>query len=407
MHQRLLTPVLSAALAERPVVLLQGPRQAGKTTLTRAVAAERGMRYLTFDDVSVLSAARNDAAGFIAGLEGPVVLDEVQRAPELFPAIKLLVDQNRAPGRFLLTGSADVLALPTLSESLAGRMELLTLWPLSEAEIGATPGEFVGRLFRGKLPSPPPAGVGQSIAGRILRGGYPELATGAVARHGAWFGSYLTTILQRDVRDLANVEDLPALPRLLGLIASRPAGLLNYAGLSRDSGIPQSTLKRYFALFEHTFIVQTIPSWHGNVGQRLVKAPKVVLTDSGLASHLLGLDGERLGREPRLYGGLLEAFVGMELRKQAGWADGRVAIHHFRTQSGDEVDLVLEGQGGDLVGIEVKAQGSVAAADFRGLRALATGTGKRFLRGVILYTGTEVVPFGPGLEARPIQSLWT
>lgn len=405
MIPRLLAAELDAALADRPVVLLHGPRQAGKSTLARAAARRRRMEYLSFDDAAILAAARDDPQGFLAGLEGPVVLDEVQRVPELFPAIKLRVDHDRTPGSYLLTGSANVLAMPRLSESLAGRMEIQTLWPLSQAEIGGTTGRFLKGLFGGRLPKP---GDGdRSLAERILRGGYPEVATGGLKRRSEWFSSYLTTILQRDIRDLANIEDLSAVPRLLTLLAARPAGLLNVAGLSRDSGIPASTLKRYLALLEATFLVQLIPAWFINMGQRLVKSPKVVLTDCGFAAHLLGLDRRRLDREPVLRGGLMESFVGMELRKQIGWNGMRVTIHHFRSHSGDEVDLVLEGPGGDLVGIEVKAGSTLSSADFKGLRALAAGAGKRFIRGVVLYTGTHVLPFGPGLEARPMQSLWT
>lgn len=407
MHQRLLAPILRAALADRPVVLLQGPRQAGKTTLARTLASERGMQYHNFDDISILAAARADPSGFIRGLTAPAVLDEVQRIPEIFPVIKMEVDLRRTPGRFLLTGSADVLALPKLSESLAGRMELLTLWPMSQAEIEGSPGRFLIDLFNDPaLPRKPPSQA-TSLVERITRGGFPEVVTGGVGRPAPWFGSYLTTILQRDVRDLASIEDLTALPRLLGLIAGRPAGLLNYSGLSRDASVPLSTLKRYFALLENTFLVRTIPAWFANIGQRLVKSPKVVLTDTGLAAHLLRQDSEQLGRDPRTLGGFLEAMAGMELRKMAGWSEMRAELYHFRSQRGDEVDLVIEGPGGDLVGIEVKAAAAVSSADFKGLRALAAGAGKRFLRGVVLYTGTHVLPFGPGLEARPIQSLWT
>jgi predicted AAA+ superfamily ATPase len=405
MLQRRLAPQLEAALADRPVVLLHGARQTGKTTLARASAAARNAAYYTLDAAAVFAAANADPEGFVAGMPpGPVVVDEVQRAPGLFSALKQVVDRDRAPGRFLLTGSASALMVPRLSESLAGRMELLTLWPLAQCEIEGTAGDFVDRL----LADEPlvPAAPGATLASRLVRGGYPEVATGATDRADAWFGSYLTTILQRDVRDLAAIEDLSALPRLLRLLAARTAGLLNYAGLSRDSGIPQSTLKRYFALLEATFLVRTLPPWHGSIGQRLVKSPKVMLADSGLAAHLLGADETRLAGSPELMGRLLEAFVAMEVERLMGWAGNPAALYHFRTRTGSEVDLVLETRDGRVAGIEVKASSSVSAADVAGLKALATAAGPRFVRGVILYAGQAVVPFGPRLHAVPLSTLW-
>jgi predicted AAA+ superfamily ATPase len=221
-----------------------------------------------------------------------------------------------------------------------------------------------------------------------------------------WFTSYLATVLQRDVRDLARIEDLAALPRLFRVLASRTAGLLSYAGLSRDVGLPQTTLKRYFALLETTFLAQTLPAWHTNLGRRLVKAPKILLTDTGLAAGVLGLDESRLAHEPELWGSLVETFVGMELMKQAGWSEVRPALHHFRSHSGDEVDLVLEGPAGDLVGIEVKAGVQVSADDFRGLKVLAAARPGRFRAGVVLHTGREAVPFGDRLFALPVSALW-
>lgn len=405
MLSRRLSPILRAALADRPVVLLHGARQTGKTTLARVSAKERGATYYTLDEAAIFSAATADPEGFVAGLaSGPVVLDEVQRAPGLFRAIKLAVDRNRTPGRFLLTGSASVLMVPRLSDSLAGRIEILTLWPLAQCEIEGTDGGLVDLLLS-DAPWPPSGPLGD-LPGRLTRGGYPEVATGGLVRAEAWFGSYLTTILQRDVRDLAAIEDLTALPRLLRLLVSRSAGLLNFSGLSRESGIPQTTLKRYFALLEATFLVRTIPAWHTSVGKRLVKTPKVMLADSGLATSLVGADRDRLAAAPELMGSLLEAFVAMEVERLAGWARTRVALHHFRTHAGDEVDLVLEGHDGRVSGIEVKASATVSAADFRGLKALEATAGKRFVRGVVLYTGSAVVPFGPRLHAVPLSALW-
>lgn len=394
-------------MADRPVVLLHGARQTGKTTLARAIAGEsEGVRYVTLDDLTTLAAAQDDPTGFLAGFEGTVVLDEVQRVPSLFPVIKAMVDRNRQPGRFLLTGSANALMVPSIAESLVGRTEIVTLWPFSQGELIGVRETFIDSAFGEDEPT---WGIGESeLVDRVLRGGFPE-ATGfqSAERRGAWFGAYATTLLQRDVRDLANIEGLTDLPRLLSLIASRPMTLLNYAELSRNSGLAQTTLKRYFALFEAVFLVRTVRPWHANIGKRLVKSPKLMLTDSGLAAYLSGLDAVRLAAQRSLFGGLLESFVAMELTKQLGWCETEPSLYHFRTHDGEEVDLVLERRSGEVVGVEVKSSATVSASDFKGLKALAEAAGARFRRGFVLYTGREWVPFGPKLHALPIQALWS
>jgi uncharacterized protein len=408
MLPRGITPQLLAALSDRPVVLLSGARQVGKSTLVRNLP-EHPARYLTLDDPTVLAAAAGDPTGFVAGLDGPVILDEVQRAPELFLAVKAEVDRDRRAGRFLLTGSADVFLLPRASESLAGRMEVLTLWPLSQGEAESASERFVDALFGGSFPRlPGPAASRTEVFECALRGGYPEIvARIAPARRRAWFSSYLTTILARDVRDLANIESATALPRLLALLAARATALLNYAELSRSSGIAMSTLKRYFALLEATFLVQTLPAWAGNLSKRLVKSPKLLFADTGLLAHTLGLDASRLESEPQLAGPLLENFVLMEVRKQAGWSAVQPALFHYRTQTGQEIDLLLEDAAGRLVGIEVKAGATVGERDVRPLLDLAEVLGKRFVRGVVLYLGQAVVPFGSRVTALPLSALWT
>jgi hypothetical protein len=388
---------------------LNGARQTGKSTLAREIGSKlRPARYLTMDDAGVLAAARADPEGFVQGLEGSVILDEVQRVPELFLAIKASVDRDRRPGRFLLTGSADVLLLPRVSESLAGRMEILTLWPLSQGEIEGAREGFLDALFGRAVPSPARRPLPwKEVIERVITGGYPEvLSQSSASRRRAWFGSYITAILQRDVRDLASIESLGQMPRLLALLAARVGSLLNVAELSRSSTLPQTTLKRYLTLFEATFLVQLLPAWSGNLGKRLVKAPKVVLCDSGLTAHLLGAGADRLNEDPSLLGHLLEGFVFAEIKKQSAWSRVRPECFHFRTQTGQEVDLVLEDAAGQVVGIEVKAGVTVTERDFRGLQTLAADAGKRFLRGVVLHAGREPIPFGRNLHALPLDSLW-
>lgn len=406
--RRHLTTPLLAALGDTPVVLLHGARQVGKSTLVQKVASDRHpARYLTLDDAAVLAAARSDPSGFISGFKGPLVIDEVQRVPELFLPIKAAVDRDRRPGRFLLTGSANVLLLPKLSESLAGRMEVLSLWPLSQGEIAGVVEEFIDRVFARALVLPSATNLERDeLARRIAAGGYPEAVLRSTARRPAWFRAYVTTILQRTVRDLADIERLHEIPRLLSVLAARTGTLLNVADLSRTLGIPQTTLQRYLALLQTTFLVHLLPAWTAKVRKRLLKSPKILAVDTGLAGHLTGVDSRALPTHPELWGPFVETAVAMELMKQAGWSTTQPTMYHMRTAKGEEVDVVLEAPSGEIVGVEVKSAVSVDADDFRGLRILAEISGRRFLRGILLYLGSQAVPFGANLYALPINSVW-
>jgi len=409
MFVRNITPKIIEALADTPVVMLNGARQTGKSTLAKSLLSEKHIgRYITLDDATALAAAKHDPTGFVAGLGESVVIDEIQRAPELFVAIKADVDRNRKPGRYLLTGSANVLLLPRLSESLAGRMEVFTLYPLSQGEFAGNSESFIDDLFAETMTFLAQTAVTPetTLIERAIRGGYPEAAARASeSRRHAWFGSYITTILQRDVRDISNIDGLTAMPRLLAMLATRSASLLNYSELSRTTGLPQSTLKRYLALFEMIFLIDHLPAWHSNLGKRLVKTAKVVMNDTGLLATLLAVDAARLENTP-LCGALIESFVIMEIKKQISWSLTVPAMLHYRTQAGQEVDVVLEDRAGRIVGIEIKSAKSVGGQDFRGLQSLAEAAGKNFLRGVVLYSGSETVAFGSNLHAIPIDSLW-
>lgn len=408
MLRRHISTRLDEALADTPVVLLNGARQTGKSTLVQDQAARRGRRYLTLDDGATLAAARGDPAGLVQGLNGPVVIDEVQRAPALFLAIKAAVDRQRSPGRFLLTGSANVLLLPRVADSLAGRMEILSLWPLSCAELSEQPDlNRVDWLIDGgpqQLASLP--GSREGFIDRLLRGGFPEASQrAAAARRRAWFDAYLQAVMQRDVQELARIEQLHELPNLLHLLATRSGGLLNLAELSRASGLQQTTLKRYFVLLETLFLVHRLQPWDRNAGKRLVKTPKLYLPDSGLLSHLVGLDDSRLAAAPGLPGGLVESWVLGELLRHLAFSDRGLTLWHYRTQAGQEVDFVLENRQGELTGIEVKASATLGAHDFKGLRHLQETESERFRCGYVLYAGQEVIPFGSGLWAVPL-AMW-
>ncbi len=409
MHPRHIAPLLTEALADTPVVLINGARQSGKSTLAQAQSTGTPRQYLTLDDAVVLNAAKSDPAGFIDGLQGAVTLDEVQRVPEIFLAIKAAVDRQRQPGRFLLTGSANVLLLPGIADSLAGRMEVLSLWPLSSAEIADSAGlNRADALFQGDwsgLMVPPCERA--ALIERLLAGGFPEAVSRTSARRrDAWFDSYVQAILQRDVRELANIEQLTEIPNLLALLATRSGTLLNFAELSRSAAIAQSTLKRYFALLEMLFLVVRVPSWERNAGKRLVKAPKVFLPDSGLLNYLTGSTAESLSAKPGLAGGLVETFVLAELLKHLAFSGARLSLWHYRTQTNIEVDFILENRLGQITGIEVKASATVDAKDFKGLRHLQETEAAIFQRGMVLYAGREVVPFGNNLWAVPLSVWW-
>lgn len=406
-HPRLLLPRFTEALSDTPVVLVHGPRQCGKTTLARQVGDADGYAYVSFDDDVQRAAAQADPVGFVADLPNKVVLDEVQRVPGLFTSLKATVDKRRQSGRFILTGLANVLLVPKLADSLAGRMEILRLHPLAQAELVGTKPGFLGALFGKGFKADSAGGrMGKALAERVVAGGYPAaLARSAAHRRAAWYRDYADTLVQRDVRDLARISALDALPRLLALAAGQTARLVNVAELAAPFQLSRPTVRDYMTLLARVFLLEELPPWHSNRLSRLIKTPKLHLCDTGLACALLGIDAATLWDDRSLYGQLLETFIYQELRRQASWQEEPVSFHHYRDKEGSEVDAVLE-SGGKLTGVEIKAAATVTAADFKGLRKLKSATGKRFVRGVVLYDGEAVVSFGDGLVAVPITMLW-
>lgn len=396
------------ALSDTPVILLHGARQTGKSTLVKnLIKSEYEAKYLTFDDAAVLSAAQNNPDEFLAAYEENIALDEVQRVPEIFPAIKNLVDNNRRPGKFILTGSSNVLLVPKISESLAGRMEILNLYPFSQSEISGADKNLIDELFKKKYTLPKNLHKQTNLVDKVVRGGYPEmLSRKSKQRQDAWFKSYITSILQRDVRDISNIEKLSELPKLLNLFAARSGTLLNFAEFSRSSAIPQTTLKRYTALLEAIFMIYLLPAWSGNLSKRLIKTPKLYLGDTGLLSYLTGFDAERQNSDPLLWGRIFENFVLMELIKQASWSEFNLSLFHYRSAGGQEIDFVIERNDGSIIGIEVKASSKVDSAMFKHMKTFADEVGEKFLRGIIFYTGKEPLPFAKNLLALPIDVLW-
>lgn len=407
--ERAITPRLLAALSDTPAVMLVGPRQAGKSTLVQALAAgAHPADYVTLDDLRTLNAARSDPVGMIDRAAGPLVIDEIQRAPELLLPVKAAIDRDRRPGRFILTGSAQVMLLPTVSESLTGRLEIHTLWPFSQAEIEGAPGRIIDMLLDGGA-QPPRASANsrEQLIDRVVRGGYPEARARADERREEWLAAYLTTSVQRDLRDLANIERLAEVPAVLASIASRVRAPLNKTDVSSAVGIPRTTLDRYITLLEHAFLVHRVPAFHTNRVKQITKAPKLLVCDSALLVHLLRVNRERLSNDDSLFGTVLECFVGMELTKQLSVSRTRASLQHMRTAAGAEVDFVLSAPDGRVAAVELKSGATVGRDDFKHLASLRDRLGiERFVRGVVLYAGDKRLSFGERLEAWPLATLW-
>lgn len=404
---RPLSATLTAALRDTPVVCLLGPRQSGKTTLVRAL--EPRYAYVTLDDEATLAFARTDPTGFVAALPPRAVIDEVQRVPELLRTIKLSVDRDRRPGRFVLTGSANLLLLPDLGDSLAGRMEVVQLQPLTAAEQARAPGRFLEAFLGGRLKPAVAAEVPRaplSLAERVVAGGYPEAIARPPMRARAWHRQYLGSLLERDVRDVARVRDTAAVDRLLELLALRTAQLLNVSGLGNDLDLRRETVEHYLAVCERLYLVRRLLPWHRNPTSRLIKTPKLHLIDTGLAATLTGLSSSDWSKDRERFGHMLESWVVQQLTAQAGWTDPDLRFWHYRDKDQVEVDLVIT-RGRQTWGVEVKSAFTATPADGVGLRRLAERCGDDYQGGALMYAGESAFPLDGGRHlAVPLARLW-
>jgi predicted AAA+ superfamily ATPase len=403
-YPRLAEQRINDAMSDTRVVLIVGPRQSGKTTLAKKMANAE-MEYYTLDNATTLEAARRDPVGFVRGMNRAII-DEIQRAPELLLAIKESVDNDQRPGRFLLTGSANLMTLPRVADSLAGRMEVVRLLPLAQSEIKSAGGSFLLDAFRNDAKAGDSI-VGDDLMAAVLAGGYPEaLGRKTSTRRKDWYADYIQAIVQRDVRDVAQIEQIAQMPRLLRILAEHSGQLVNYSGIGAAIGMNHITTQKYVGIFESLFLARSLQPWFSNTLKRLTKTPKIHFLDSGLLASLRDLSIDRLRAERGPFGQLLETFVFAEILKLASGGEERFEFSHFRDKEQNEVDIVIEDRRGRIVGIEVKAAATVSSADFSGLRILAEASGERFVSGLVLYDHEKVIPFGERLYAVPFSALW-
>lgn len=400
---------LNAALLDTRVVLVNGARQSGKSTIVRKIAGARDQVTIRdLESSQIRAAAIEDPAAFIEH-DGLMVIDEIQLVPELMSAIKADVDARFRPGRYLLTGSARVLALRTLPDALPGRMETVELWPFSQGEIDGAADGFIDAAFQHGERLRHDADLTRAdYASRIVRGGFPEaVARENPVRRRRFLRDYVQTLVDREVIEISQIERVDEMRAMLGLLAARTGQLLVVGDVARDAGLPYNTTRRYLSLLDEVFLIKRVPAWSTNLTTRAIDTPKLAFVDSGIAASLLGMNPQAL-LEPgnAAFGPLLESFALMELGRQLTWSNEEARLFHYRTKDKVEVDAVLENDRGLVVGIEVKATLTVRAADFRGLRHLADRLGPRFVAGLVLYAGKETLPFGPRMRALPLSSIW-
>lgn len=406
---RHIRPQLLDALGEARVVCLLGARQTGKSTLVRDIAAnELRAPYLTLDDPATLALASEDPTGFLAGTER-LVIDEVQRAPDLLLSIKRVVDADPDPGRYLITGSANIVTHPRIADALPGRVDYMNLWPFSQTELDERQSAFLELVFAGDTPGAKEPPIGRrGYAERVARGGFPEIARSKADRRRRFFAGYVDSILGREIDELGSVRDVESTKRLLRLVAARSASLTNLSSLGRELAIDHKTVANRLRSLEQLFTIIRLPAWHANLGHRVVRSDKLYLADTGMLCSLIGADATRLENDGGVAGSAFETFAVAELVRLAATSSlgTQLSLHHYRDQRGNEVDVVMELANGDVVGIEVKATATPDSRATAGLRLLRDKLGNRFRQGLLLHLGPDLLRFGERLAAVPLAALW-
>lgn len=400
--------MITEALRHARVTLVSGARQVGKTTLVGEIAAnEHPMQIVTLDDTPTRRAALDDPAGFIAGLSSPVLIDEVQRAPDLLLEIKKAVDRDTTPGRFLLTGSANVLSSRRALDALTGRVDRVRMWPLAQTEILGGKLNVVDELLAGRVPQVSGAAVGRdAFSSQIASGGYPEARARPPGRlRERWFADYIATTLERDLGEIASTRRAEDMGRLLTLVASQSANLLSYRSVGERLQMHHDTVQAYVTLLEQLYVLQRLPAWRPGIGARESGRPKVYVCDPAMLAHLLGANRERIENDDQVTGKACETLVATEVLKQASWADTATSVYHYQRERAD-IDLVIESRAGELAAIEVKARATLRPQDWKWLAALRDARGKRFKAGIVVYSGEQTIPLGERLWAVPYSGLW-
>lgn len=408
MYKRYILNNVKEALSDTPVVFIMGPRQVGKTTLAQNFIDD-SWEYITLDDQSQFNIIKNDPVGFIRNLSKPkVVIDEVQRLPELFVSIKQSVDENKAPGRFLLTGSANALLLPKLSDSLAGRIESIPLMTLSECEIKNTKPTFLQKLLSQVAPVTKEIRIRDYLLDRLVTGCFPVvLSRKNESRVHSWYKNYVGTLIQRDVHDISDIRHPELMTKLMSVIMYHSGKLINFSEIGNKVKLDSTTVKKYIALLEQLFLVKKLPAWHTSEYKRLIKMPKIHAIDTGMMCALRGINKQKLIKSPVDIGPLLETFVYNELCKQAVFIDEPLYFYHYRDKNQVEIDIIIETSSGDYIAIEIKSSASLGSNDFLGLKKFKEITKEKFKFGVLLYDGDHTSAFGDNLFAVPIAALWS
>ncbi|MCP4627056.1 MAG: ATP-binding protein [bacterium] len=405
MYPRFVEQQIKEALGDTRVVLLTGPRQAGKTTLVQRLAG-KNMPFFTLDNATTLDAAKRDPVGFIRNLDRAII-DEVQRVPELLLAIKENVDNDQRPGRFILTGSANLMTLPRIADSLAGRMEMVRLLPLSQSEIQGVKPTFLDRVLKGEVPAIRTPVLADKLLETVLAGGFPEaIKRKTWNRRQAWHLNYIDALIHRDVKDIAQIDKIQQLHALLQMVSHYNGQLVNYSGIGASLDINHTLTRKYLGILEQLFLIHKLNPWYSNQLKRLTKTPKLHFVDTGLLAALQGISIDKLQTDRQLFGPLLETFVLTELLKLASWSGDRLEFSHCRDKEKNEVDIIIRNRSGFIVGIEVKASATVTTADFKGLHKLAAACKSRFSLGLVLYDHDKIIPFGDRLYAVPVSAIW-
>ena len=407
-YVRYIEQAVKTALKDTPVVFIMGARQVGKSTLVEGMV-DKTWHLVNLDDQVQRDLIAADPVGFMrANKDNKVAIDEIQRLPGLLLNIKQAVDANRAPGRFILTGSANAMVLPKVADSLAGRIESVLLYPLSECEIHSVEPYFLSSLTQGgHFPQISCVADKNHLIERVTTGCFPEpILRSSPARAATWYKQYINALVQKDMQDLLNIDHPEKMRTLLKLIAHYSSKLINFSDLGNKINLSSETVKKYIQLLEHLFLIRKLPAWHCNIHKRLIKTPKVHMSDTGLSCALRDIDAEYLVAHPSEFGAVLETFVINELMKQSSWMQQDLMFYHYRDKSQREIDCVIENSRGDLFAVEVKASATISAKDFKALQYFRDAEKERFRIGVLLYNGEDVIPFGDKLFAVPIYALW-